>query len=111
MIRGFGPFCLGSYMILFNKEYDLDIRCFHTDDKRKKMLKNLGFSSYRKEKALEWDKCASFFIGKKSDYVQCIAQQSDVEKMLKLGFVANIERLSDVNSKEPSDPIFTDIES
>ena len=56
----------------------------------------------RPPKDLGWGDCHQFFKGTKENHIRCIAQKSDVEFMVKLGFVANAERLSDVNSASDS---------
>lgn len=89
--------------LIYNKNLDVAILV-----KDKAGFDKLGFTHIRqpeKAKAVRasFGDCTQFFKGTKGSYIACIAQKSDVESMIKLGFVVNVERLQDVNSTSNSE--------
>jgi len=83
---------------MINKDLGLEIVV--PDEKSGDFRKNGFTHSREKNKRIEWGDCTSFFKGSKSNHIRCVAQKTDVEKMVQLGFVVNAERLPDVHSSD-----------
>ena len=97
--------------MIYNKNLEVAILV-----KDKTGFDKLGFTHIRqpekkKEIRASFGDCTQFFKGVKSEYIACIAQKSDVESMIKLGFVVNVERLQDVNSTSNSESVAGAIKS
>lgn len=77
-------------MLIYSTKYDVE--CLVVDGQEAR-FKNLGFARAENERNWRGSNCASVFKGTKADHVQAVIRCKDIEAFVRMGFVANGDRL------------------